>query len=366
MQQLTLFNPTNHMFSPIKLSELMNTEYEAAQWLVQDLIPTGGITILSGEPGSYKTWLLQEIGRQVAVGGKVFNQFATQKGNVLFIDEENSNGLLKIRFTVLGVTNHSGIYLNIKGGFHADNERDLNKLIEFIESYDIKLVCIDSLVRIHSKEENVANQMAALFNALTRITRLGATLLMTHHHRKQSSSAGSVSSDLRGSSDILAAIDCHLSVQVNKGDKIITLSQNKIRNAPEMQPIDLQIKLEDGLISFVYQGIKVEVDKIQKLGKQILELLESGAKTRQEIDELLVGKYGKNAIGEALAFLEESEEIEVDKKGRGGKKTYSLSKQAAEDTNVEDSDTDDLDSVDDEDEDWDDDEVDPMTVDFTR
>lgn len=81
----------------ITLAELLNTEFQNPQWLVERLIPHETVTIVSGAPASYKTWLTLEIALKVAAGEKVFGEFQAIQSPVLIIDEENHPRILKDR-----------------------------------------------------------------------------------------------------------------------------------------------------------------------------------------------------------------------------------------------------------------------------
>ncbi|GEM_PF-6785713 len=56
------------IFKPIKVSELMQKEFDAEEFIVDNLIPEHGITIISGYPGSFKTFITLNIAIKVAKG----------------------------------------------------------------------------------------------------------------------------------------------------------------------------------------------------------------------------------------------------------------------------------------------------------
>jgi hypothetical protein len=88
----------------ITLKELMTRRYPESEWVVESLIPEG-LTVLSAQPASYKTWLLLDIAIAVASGSQLSQTFDTTQSGVLVIDEESSERLLQQRLSLLGTTN---------------------------------------------------------------------------------------------------------------------------------------------------------------------------------------------------------------------------------------------------------------------
>jgi hypothetical protein len=315
------------MNKPIKIDDLMAKDYGDVMWLVKDLIPAQGITIISGDPGGYKTWILLCLIKAVASSEKLFGYFDCAHQNVLLIDEENHPCILKQRFELLGIKSGLDIHLLVREGFHADDEDYLKYVLNYIDNNKIGLVCVDSLVRIHSKEENVANQMSALFSAIGQFTKHGATTILTHHHRKQSANGSWDSSNLRGSSDILAAVDSHISVKKSKDFDSVELVQKKLRIAPEHPAIDIKVdKTTDGKISFIYDGNAKTISEIKRenIDGRICDLFNEDKMemNRDQINSLLKKEFGINAIGDALKRLFDSGQLKYYVKGRNKKIYY--------------------------------------------
>jgi archaellum biogenesis ATPase FlaH len=306
--------------SPIILAELMKREEVANKWLIERLIPKNGVTILSGEPGSYKTWMLLDIAIKVAEGGKLFSQFQAEQGAVLMIDEENRIGLIKDRLALLGADPSLPIYFWIKSGF--DIEEQVNDLMEFIQKNDIKLVTFDSLVRIHSKDENDARQISEVYKALSLVQVVGATILLTHHHRKDTMNrGGSRNQSLRGSTDILAGLDSHVAVK-KKGRDGLEVVQTKSRDAEELEPFGLVVVKGD---KFLFEYVGNEQAKVKdKARYSVMDFLaQKQSVSRVELLGNLGGTYGENSIGEAIKELVAENKI-LEHRGEKNKKSYSL------------------------------------------
>lgn len=323
-RQLSTSPRSDKKLTPIWLDELLKLQTVEVEWLIEDLLPVGAIGVLSGDPASFKTWTLLHVATQVAIGGSVFGKFKTKQGKVLIIDEENQVQLLKGRLKQLGVTN-GAVCFSTQIGFKIDKEEDMQALQDFVSTNDIQLVIMDSFVRVNSKDENVAREVAALFESLKSLTRSGVTVLLTHHHRKQTIGfKGASSQNLRGSSDILASVDTHIAVTRHKTSGKLIFDQNKSRHAKETPPFEVVVvDGQDGSVSLEYEG-EIKKDPITKdqAKEAIVAQLGRGPATRAEVEaESFVGK---SAVATALKELE-LEGVVHARVGAHGKKTYSLS-----------------------------------------
>ncbi len=148
-------------FKPLLLSDLMKKEFKNPEWLVQGLIPSEGIVAISGAPASYKTWLVLDLAIKVAKGDILFDKFATDQTGVLIIDEESGEWTLQRRFQKLQKSNDMPIYIMPLKEFKL-TEQSAEQIIFIAKANGIKLAIFDSLVRIHSEDENDAMKIAKM------------------------------------------------------------------------------------------------------------------------------------------------------------------------------------------------------------
>ncbi|KKW07380.1 MAG: Bifunctional DNA primase/polymerase [Parcubacteria group bacterium GW2011_GWA1_53_13] len=318
---------TTSAFAPMRIGDLLAMAIPPAKWLIEKLLPVGGRGVISGRPGSYKTWILLHMAMQVSRGEPVFGSFKTTKGSVLLIDEENRLQTLRERIEKLGYVASDNIYLLSLEGFKVDKEENMRKLEAFVELHDIRLVIMDSLVRVHQKDENDAGQMKDVFDALKPLVKKDVAILFTHHHRKQPSddeeSPSKTSQRLRGSSDILAAIESHVAVSNEVAGRLV-LVQTKSRDDEAQKPFEVNIETKDGRLSFEFEGeIKDSVLAFEQAKEKIHEFLVSEGREvdRAEIETKLKPFVGENSIGKALKTLAEENKIEV-QRGVKNKKIY--------------------------------------------
>lgn len=286
------------------VGEILVQDFGEEEWLVNSLISKQGITALSGNPGDYKTWVTIHIALCVSRNTAVFGKYQATQGGVLIIDEEDHLRLLKKRLELLGAKETDNIHYFSQGGIMVDIEEVRDMIVDIVKEKNIKLVILDSLVRVHQQEENDSGGMAKVFKSLQKILAEGASILFTHHHRKQQAGgASNPAQSMRGSSDILAAVDCHITIEKRKDEENrLVIRQTKLRQAELLPPFELSITKGDlGPSGFEYIGDYNERrNKAEKVSEEIVVLLEQGMKNRGELHEVLIEEFGKTAIDEGI------------------------------------------------------------------
>src|SRR3989344_7177343 len=142
-------------FNPLSFVDLMAREFKDTEWMVEQLVPSESIVAMSGAPSAYKTWFVLDLAIKVAKGDILFDKFATSQTGVLIVDEESGEWTLQRRFLKLQKSNDMPIYITPLKEFKI-NDKSVEKIISIAKTYNIKLVIFDSLVRVHSEDENDA------------------------------------------------------------------------------------------------------------------------------------------------------------------------------------------------------------------
>lgn len=270
------------------IDELLGQDYPEQEYVVDRLIPASSITILSGQSRSFKTYTLLEIALSTAKGEPLFGQFNTQKTGILVIDEENGERLLQKRLYQLGATANLPIYFTALQGFQLD-DKHIKSTIKACEARGVGLVIIDALIRIHDADENSARDMSKVFRKLRRFTEANIAVLVTQHNRKQGTVNGGSGNEMRGSSDILAAIDCHIGV-IRKDKWYLYFDQTKQRYDVELDPFEVKVSADEMSFRFEYLGaFKSVVDKAEILKMAVIELLTKHKQLKQKdlLEELV-------------------------------------------------------------------------------
>ncbi|MBQ10470.1 MAG: hypothetical protein CMJ45_02850, partial [Planctomyces sp.] len=139
-------------------------------YLVEHILPSGGASLVAGESGIGKTWVTLDLAISVALGRPWLAHFPAKQGNVLVIDEENAKPLLRKRLQKLlkaAQLDVDGSTLGVRfltgKGINLSDPVFVSAVERVLAASSPDLVIIDSLVRIHTGNENDAGDMAKLF-----------------------------------------------------------------------------------------------------------------------------------------------------------------------------------------------------------
>jgi len=262
----------NSALNVSSLEQVMNRHYPEQEYVVDGLIPEASITILSGTSRSYKTYTLLHLAVCVAQGKMLFEKFATQQTGVLVIDEESGERLLQKRLYQLGAPMELPVHFLSFSGFDI-SDKYIEQVLNICNEKGIKLIILDSLIRVHSGDENSAKDMSKVFKQFRQFTENGIAVLVTQHNRKQGTNAISTGDEMRGSSDIMAAIDSHIGV-VRKNKWYLTFNQTKQRYDEELEPFEVKANVTPTTFEFEYLGkLKGSEDTTDIVQSSIIQLL---------------------------------------------------------------------------------------------
>lgn len=305
------------IFASTSLDELMRQDFGDIQWVVENLIPKDAITFISGAPAVYKTWLTLHIALKIAEGNRVFDNFEVMKSPVLIVDEENSPSLIQGRLKKLSATSGLPIHFISLQGFSL-NDENVQSILGVAEKLGAKVIIFDSFIRIHNTDENDASKMAAVSKHLKEFTKNGISVLITHHHRKQGGASSNLSQEMRGSSDILAFLDCHIAVSRKADERFLTLTQTKLRQEEEQKPFEVNVVSEPHSLRFEYAGkVKEKPSKKAEAAAAIKSVLEKTLEPLSKSDVLKrVGdagvKVGRSTLKTTLEELIEAGEVHTE------------------------------------------------------
>jgi len=308
-----------------KLSEL---DIPPSEFLIEKLVPLEGITILSGKPCAFKSWLLLLIGKQVALG-KPFCGFETKQNKVLYIDEETSLAEIKRRWEMIKGEESVPIDFSSMKGFKIDSVQQREFLLNLAKESGYKLIIFDSLRDCHSRNENDSREAQVIVDAFRQLTQQGISVLISHHNRKESFlNPKDASQMLRGSDALLAGLDCLISVENPKNTEDsaeLILTQSKLRQGKRTEPFKISVFESGGKMTFEYTGrVNTEETKLEETKIAVKDLLkEQGELYQKKIIEVLVPLYySPRTIRRAISDLLTSKEIQP--RVEGQKKFYSL------------------------------------------
>ena len=198
----------------VDVSELQDKTLPPMKWLIDDLLPVGGVVMLSAKPKMGKSFLAIQLALTVASGGE-FLGFQAQKHEVLYIDLETSQRSMKNRISMMTADAPKGLYLmtpqevfefgNIGNGFESQVDY-------FLESHKgVKLVIVDTygLIKGSRPSQYVYRQEYGEISHLNSWARKkGFTLVLIHHQNKQDDYANPVQG-ISGSTGITGGLQAY-------------------------------------------------------------------------------------------------------------------------------------------------------------
>src|SRR3990167_3935531 len=131
-------------------------------WLVKGLVPASSLCMLSGpRKRAYKTYLAMLIALIHAFGFKWWEWTAEEPGNVLFLEEESTQGENKRRFRNLmdgigltGVKPKGEIFFQLHSRFKLDDPKMVFDLIKFVKTNHVNLVILDAITYMQRGNPN--------------------------------------------------------------------------------------------------------------------------------------------------------------------------------------------------------------------
>jgi hypothetical protein len=224
-------------------------------WLVDDLLPANGFSILVGAPESYKTFFALDLAFSVA-GGWPFHGKKVEKGSVVYISAEGRAGIpRRIRAWEQARGKEVGGVLRFcPMAVQIHIEKQVEQFVALIkdEMHPLpSLVIIDTLSRCFvGGQENDAMDMGQFVYGVDIIRdQLNAHVLALHHTGKKSESE-------RGSSALFGAVDTDLFAKRESSSQLsdVTVSCAKQKDAEKFATMRLSptvVDLPDGKDSLV-------------------------------------------------------------------------------------------------------------------
>jgi len=267
------------------LADLLKEPEEEVSWVVDNLLPSGGFSIIVAKPKVGKSTIARQLALSVA-RGESFLGYKTTKGSILYVALEEKRGEVQNHFRLLGATGEEN--LNVYIGSVPDEayiwlERE-------VEAKKPILVIIDTLFRFAQvKDVNDYARITAALTPLLDLTRKYSTHLMCVHHARKMSGDGA---DITlGSTAIFGTVDTAMIITKTREDgrRMIETQQRYGTN------IEPTILVFDSYSKSLKLGGTKEEEDMGAMEDKIIKFLKS---TNEPIVEKIIQEEvdGKNAI----------------------------------------------------------------------
>ncbi len=268
----------------------------APTWLIDGILPAGGLIGLYGKPGCGKSFLAIDMAMCVA-SGLAWQGHAVQRGFVLYVSAEGGTGIGKRVAAWLSSNQVSvdeaqvswlteSLYINSTS---EDMDVLFRRLLEEVEKQPT-LVIIDTLARCFDGDENLQEDMGRFIAGVDRLRReFNATVIVVHHTRLDAERE-------RGSTAFRGAADAMLSVARKAGGPLL-LSCDKQKDAEEFSELAFELTTVPAFESCVIQP------ETQSRSDVILELLLQGTFTFSELRDRLKAHISPSTLKRGLREL---------------------------------------------------------------
>jgi hypothetical protein len=291
----------------------LEVERPEERWLLKDLWGRRAVGWLGGQPKLGKTWLGLDLALSVASGTPALGRFPVEApGRALVYVAEDAPSQVRARLEAL--CRHRQLDLNeldlrviTVPSLRLDTRFDQKRLWRTIERLEPRLLLLDPLIRIHSLDENDAQEVSALLGYFRELQRaFDLAIVLVHHTSKKSRSQPGQA--LRGSSDLHAFADSSAYL-ARRGDELLLTVEHRAARAP--QPMTLALVSTPGGVDTHLELTAQLATESQEppLSTRLLQLLNHSADPLRRTDLRAQLRVNNQRLGEALRALEKSGEI---------------------------------------------------------
>ncbi len=270
-------------FQELSLDDL--SQMEAPRWLVQDLIPDGGLAVVYGQPKSCKTFWALDLALSVA-NGMSFHGLETRCGSVTYVAAEGGRVRLFERARAWERAHNAGRAASWKLIAERIDLTASSDVTEFIAALDgpRDLIVIDTLARCMSGDENSQKDMGAFVAGCDRIREATGTAVLVVHHEGKDAGKGA-----RGSNVLRGAIDTGIRVRREESGSVVVSVEDQ-RDGEPLSPM-----------CFVLQN--VPLDGIERASAALFDAAPNSSHSADAILGIAAGLdgVGKRTLDKAVA-----------------------------------------------------------------
>lgn len=169
------------------------------KWIVQDLVPVGGITNIYAKPKLGKTFVFMGMGAAIANGDDEWEGFEIQTpGKVMFLEVDTPREEMADRFQKMAINNQSFAIADMwqvpDFPYNILQPKMFNWFQQEVQRINPVMVVIDTIREVHEQDENDSTGMKKVLGQLIAACRPAAVVLISHS-RKDGNNMFTVGSD---------------------------------------------------------------------------------------------------------------------------------------------------------------------------
>lgn len=231
------------------------------EYVIDNLIAKQQLVLIGASPKSRKTWLMLNIARVLMLPGDCLFSYPDFKSlcsdrKILFVEEEGDIKELEERISLTWPDGwENRVHIAHRLGISLQDSNDVAYITNRIETEGITDLFLDPMQRLHSGDENSAEDLGPLFKVLHGwLNRFPDLVIYIIHHFKRNASIEQYWEALRGSSRTAGEVDLGIFIEkgpISEGEPTkLTFSGRTIREliSPTGSSI-WTLKFKDGLFT---------------------------------------------------------------------------------------------------------------------
>ena len=291
---------------------ILDAQIPPMEFVVGDLLPVGGTSLLSGAPKGGKTTLCAELAVSVANGGEWLGRQCDGASVAVLALEEHLPGY-RDRMVKLGMSRNDPIYSHVGA---APEGNPLEWVTGILDRYRPGLMIIDTMAKLVRPAGGDFNDYGAAGDALSPFAELARTrgvhLALVHHARK---GGGDFGEQALGSTAWTGGVDTVIDLRRDARDGArFVETQNRYGTAIEATALEFHVETGRtrlaGHTKAAERGARLEQSIIDWLGAQP----EGATLTTIRRAEPITGS--NDAIGAAVRRMVQSGMLVSDTSGR--------------------------------------------------
>jgi AAA domain/Bifunctional DNA primase/polymerase, N-terminal len=175
------------------------------EFLIEGFLALDSITALAAPVGQRKSLIAMNVAHALCTGEPLFDYFKVvkQPSRVVYLCPEMGLSSFSTRLKQIGLASHVGQNL-----FCQTMDEESIKLTDLDEELPGSVVIIDTLTRFVEGDQNSSEDMSRFAKVVFALKRRGATIVLLHHSIKGASTALTLDSAMRGSTELAAFVTC--------------------------------------------------------------------------------------------------------------------------------------------------------------
>jgi len=298
----------------LSAEQIMAMELPPQRHLVKGIIAVG-CNLLAGKPKIGKSWLALQIAISVSLGKPLFDSFAVDKKEVLYLALEDNRRRIKKRLSMtLKESDHPHNLF-----FVTDCPRASNGGLMLIENFlqtqhDPGLIIIDTLARFRDVPGSNKNSYLADYEAISSLKKIAdsheITILIIHHLRKYDN-ADDPLDNISGTTGLSGATDANIVLARDRKSNIATMYVE----GRDIERQEIGLKFERDTVSWCLTS---PIEKLSPERREIVELLQK-AKTENKTmsPKEIADTLGKKRETIRQLLMKMTADDEVESVGRG-------------------------------------------------